>query len=149
MATILCIDDQTSCLEVERATLESKGFEVLTASDGPSGLALARQHAIDAVVLDFHLHGMNGNQVAEVLRKEHPTLPVIIWSGSPDAIPDSLKWFADVVLHKADGPLLLLSTVEKILTDAARNDLVRCAIPKAPILAIGGFEPIRLANRAL
>jgi len=34
MATILCIDDEPIVLEVQRALLESKGYNVLTASDG-------------------------------------------------------------------------------------------------------------------
>jgi len=144
MATILCIDDRSSCLETERTILESKSYRVLTAPDGPSGIALARKHAIEAVVLDFNLRGMSGNQVAQILRKEHPNLPVIIWSDSPDATPESLKWFADVLLHKGDGPIILLSALEKILTDTiARNRPTPCTKREAPIPAIGGFEPVR------
>jgi DNA-binding response OmpR family regulator len=148
MATILCVDDQSSCLEVEVAILESKSYVVLTATDGLSGIVMARKHAIDALILDFNLEGMNGNQVAEFLRREHPALPVIIWSSSPDATSESLKWFADVVLHKEDGPGILLSTVEGLLADNARNNPVGCTPREAPIPGIGGFAPIRLVNPA-
>jgi DNA-binding response OmpR family regulator len=149
MATILCIDDRLSCLETERAILEGKSHQVLTAQDGPTGIALARKHAIDAVVLDFNLRGMSGNRVAEVLRKEHPNLPVIIWSDSPDATPESLKWFADILLHKGDDPSILLSAIEKILTDATtRNKPDPCTNPETRIPAFGGFTPIRLVVRA-
>src|SRR5260370_40057831 len=112
MAPILCIDDEVSVLELERAVLASKGYEVLTASDGPTGIALARQHPMAAVLLDYNMPGMNGNQVAEVLMKERPRVPVLIWSGCPDQIPESLKWFADAVLYKGDGPVTLLSTLD-------------------------------------
>ncbi len=78
--------------------------------------ALTRTHSIDAVVLDFNMPGMNGAQVAEVLMKEQPTLPVVIWSGCADKIPESLKWFADALLHKGDGPDTLLSAVEKVVS---------------------------------
>src|SRR5947209_1180921 len=103
MATILCIDDEPSILEIQRALLESKGYKVLTAPDGATGIALARKHSIGAVLLDFSMPGMNGNQVAQVLMKEQPTLPVVVWSGCLDEVPESLWWFADAVLHKGDG----------------------------------------------
>jgi len=115
MATVLCIDDNRNILEINKALLESNGYKVLIAPDGPSGMALTRTHSIDAVVLDFNMPGMDGAQVAEVLMKEQPTLPVVIWSGCADEIPESLKWSADALLHKGDGPASLLSAVEKLV----------------------------------
>ena len=149
MVTILCIDDEPAILDLYGALLESKGYKVLTAPDGPTGIALTRKHAIDAVVLDFNMCGMDGNQVAQVLRTEQPTLPVVIRSGCPEAIPESLKWFADVLLHKGDGPLALLLAIEKILKDSAtRNKPPRRMSHKAPIPAIGRSEAVRVAGRA-
>jgi DNA-binding response OmpR family regulator len=116
MATILCIDDESKLLEIYRAVLEGNGYTVLTATNGVAGIALARKHSIDAVVLDFNMPGMDGNQIAHVLMEEHPTLPIVIWSGCPDEIPESLKWFADALLYKGDGPDTLLPELEKILT---------------------------------
>jgi len=136
MATILCIDDKPILLELYGALLASKGYKVLTASDGATGIALTRKHAIDAVVLDFNMPGMDGDQVAQALREEHPTLPVVIWSGSPQETLESLKWFADVLLDKGDGPLALLLALEKILKDSAhRNKPSRRMNRKAPIPA--------------
>jgi len=130
--TILCVDDEPNVLELYGTLLESKGYKVLTAPDGPTGIALARKHAVDAVVLDFNLPGMDGNQVAQVLRKEQPNLPVVIWTGCPDETPESLRWFADVLLHKGDGPLALLLAIEKILKDSGTRN-----------------KPSRLLQRAL
>ena len=133
MATILCIDDDPHVLEINRAILESNGYKVLTAQDGPTGIALTRQHSIDAVVLDFRMPVMDGIQVAEVLINDHPNLPVVICSGSPDEIPESLKWYADALLHKGDGPNSLLSAVEKIVR--AKN----LRKPPAGIMCRGGI----------
>jgi len=116
MATVLCIDDNRNILEMNKALLESIGYRVLIAPDGPTGIALTRKHSIDAVVLDFNMPGMDGAQVAEVLMKEQPTLPVVIWSGCGDEIPEALKWFADALLHKGDGPGTLLSAIEKVVS---------------------------------
>jgi CheY-like chemotaxis protein len=115
MATILCIDDNRNLLEIDQALLESKGYRVLIAADGPAGIALSRQQAIDVVVLDFNMPGMDGNQVAQVMRQEQPNVPVVIWSGYPHEIPEPLRWFAYAVLHKGDGLEGLLSVVENLV----------------------------------
>lgn len=54
MATVFCIDDDLLVLEIHQALLETKGYHVLTAPDGETGIALTRKHSIDAVVLDFN-----------------------------------------------------------------------------------------------
>ncbi len=116
MATILCIEDDASLLEVLKALFESKGFKVLIAPTGPAGIVFTRKQPIDAIVLDFKMPGRDGNQVAQVLMKEQPTIPVVIWSGCPDEVPESLKWFANALLHKGDGPDALLAVVEKLVS---------------------------------
>ncbi len=121
MATILCIDDNRNILEIHRALLESKGYRVVTAIDGPTGIALSHLQSIDVVVLDLNMPGMDGNRVAEVLMQEQPTLPVVIWSGYPDGISESLRWFAYAVLHKSDGLEGLLSVVESLVKAGTAN----------------------------
>ena len=138
MATILCVDDDPAILELHGTLLRSKGYEVFTAPDGLSGIAITRQRHIDVVVLDINMPGMDGVQVAEVLKTERPTLPVVMWSAGPEEIPESLKWFAAALLYKGDGPLPLLLAIEKILKDSRRrNNLAKRMINKAPIPTIG------------
>jgi DNA-binding response OmpR family regulator len=115
MATILCIDDNQNILELHKAILERNGYRVLVALDGSTGIALTRKESIDAVVLDFNMPGMDGNQVAEVIMKDHGTLPVVVCSGYPDDIPESLRWFADAILQKADGHDALLSAISRLI----------------------------------
>jgi len=122
VATILCIDDSRNILEIQQVLLESKGYRVLIAPDGPTGIALSREHSVDVVVLDFNMAGMDGNQVAQVMAQEQPTLPVVIWSGYPAGIPESLRWFAYAVLHKGDGPGVLLSVVESLVRAGGRRE---------------------------
>ena len=138
MATILCIDDDPALLELHGTLLRSKGYEVFTAPDGLSGIAITRQRQIDVVVLDINMPGMDGNQVAEVLKTEQPTLPVVIWSEGPEEVHESLKWFAAALLYKGDGPLPLLLAIEKILKECRRrNAPSERMIPKAPVRATG------------
>jgi DNA-binding NtrC family response regulator len=115
VATVLCIDDNHNILEIHRALLESKGYRVVTALDGPTGIVLSREQSIDVVVLDFNMPGMNGNEVAQVMMREQPTLPVVIWSGYPSAIPESLRRCAYAVLQKSDGIGVLLSVIGSLV----------------------------------
>jgi two-component system alkaline phosphatase synthesis response regulator PhoP len=133
MATILCIDDDPLILEILCALLTHRGSTVLTATDGVTGIALARQHNVDVVVLDFHMPGLDGNQVAQVLMRENPTLPVVVWSGAIDNIPECLKWFADAVLRKEDGTEALISTVEEIV--ASKEISRKAAVPRQRLSA--------------
>jgi CheY-like chemotaxis protein len=111
MATILCIDDDPRILQLHKAVLGTKGYTVLTAPDGVTGIAMTRTHAIDVVITDYQMPGINGSQVAHRLSKEKPKLPVVIYSGCVD-IPKRLKCF---VLSKAHGPERLLSMVEGLI----------------------------------
>jgi CheY-like chemotaxis protein len=113
MTTILCIDDDPKMLQAHEAILGTKGYTVLTALDGLAGIAVTRTYTIDIVVTDFHMPpGMDGIEVAELLLKEKPTLPVVIYSGCPDDIPKRLKCY---VLSKGDGPNNLLSIVGELV----------------------------------
>jgi DNA-binding response OmpR family regulator len=132
MATILCIDDDPRILELQNAVLSSSGYSVLTALDGFTGIALTRSNSIDAIVLDFTMPGMDGNTVAQVLMKEHPKLPVVVWSGCLNDIPESLKWYADALLEKTDGPEALISAIQKLLSASSPR--------KKPVARTFGIE---------
>ena len=115
MATVLYIDDDPRVLETRKALLEGKGYSVLIAPDGATGIAICRKHSVDAVVLDFSRTSVDGNEVAAVLTKEQPKLPVVISSGSPDDLPECLKWFADALVQKGDGSGALLAAIERVI----------------------------------
>jgi CheY-like chemotaxis protein len=103
--------------------LEIKGYTVLTAADGLAGIAIAREHPIDVVITDFHMSpGMDGSQVAQLLMVEKPMLPVVIYSGCPDEIPNRLKCF---VLCKGDGHDNLVSAIDELLA-------LNCTAKKQP-----------------
>jgi CheY-like chemotaxis protein len=73
---ILCIDDEDLGLEIRKMVLEREGFSVLTAKDGVTGLSLFdTEQQIDAVVVDYAMTGMDGGQVAAILRKLQANAP--------------------------------------------------------------------------
>ena len=117
MPTILCIDGDVSWLELQKSILETNEYTVLIAPDGPTGIALASKHPVDVVVLAIKMPGMAGGQVAEVLLKQHPDLPVVIYTGFFDAVPQWLRWFAAAYLQKQDDPNVLLSAIQELIAN--------------------------------
>lgn len=64
----LVVDDEPSLVRVVEGYLVQDGFEVRTAGDGETALALARESEPDLVVLDLGLPGMDGVEVCRELR---------------------------------------------------------------------------------
>ena len=100
---------------------------VITVPDGATGVAISRKRSVDLAVLDFNFNSMDGYKAAAILMKEQPTLPVVICSGSADDLPESLKWFADALVWKSDGPEAFLAAIEKAtgFKTAARRSSTR------------------------
>jgi len=66
----LVVDDEPNILDFIKLGLGYEGFEVKTARDGPSGLALAREFNPDVIVLDVMLPGMDGMEVCQRVRAQ-------------------------------------------------------------------------------
>src|SRR5437660_11690291 len=90
-ATILCIDDHRNGLIGRKMLLEENGYEVLEATGGDEGLKLFRSHAVDAVVLDYQMPGMNGDVVAVKMKRDKVHVPVMLVSAYGLLPQDKLK----------------------------------------------------------
>jgi len=78
MAKILVVDDEPSILKLVTAYLKPEGYEVFTASDGPSGLKAARAYKPDILVLDIMLPGMDGIELLSKLRRESDVYVIML-----------------------------------------------------------------------
>ncbi len=80
---ILVVDDELIVRQVAELSLESSGFEVVTAEDGRQAMEVFRQlgDEIAAVVLDMTMPHMNGEETFRELRRLRPDLRVILTSG--------------------------------------------------------------------
>ena len=67
---VLVVDDNQDAAHALRLLLESDGHQVLVASDGPGGLAMAREHRPDVVLLDIGLPKLNGYEIAKQIRAD-------------------------------------------------------------------------------
>ena len=78
MAKILVIDDEPSIVNLVGAYLKPEGYEVCTATDGPSGLKAARAYKPDLIVLDVMLPGMDGIELLSRLRRESDVYVILL-----------------------------------------------------------------------
>ncbi len=67
--TVLLIEDNEQNRYLATFLLERHGFTVVSADDGPQGIALAKTVAADLILLDIQLPGMDGYAVARTLRE--------------------------------------------------------------------------------
>ena len=84
-ATVLYIEDNVANLTLVRRTLARQpGIEVVSATDGGTGVELARRHEPDPILLDLHLPDLTGEQVLEELAKHERTsgVPVVVVSAA-------------------------------------------------------------------
>jgi len=110
--TILCVDDNSDELALRRALLETRGFRVLTATEGFAAIEIAMREPLALVVLDYRMDAMDGEAVAKVLRANQPGLPILVLSGYD--VPDRLLRVADVFVPKAESVDAFLAQVEKL-----------------------------------
>lgn len=84
---VLVVEDDPEVLEVTLERLRSLGYEVLTAPDGPSALAvLRRDPAVDILFSDVVMpRGINGVELARMALRLRPQLRILLASGYPRA----------------------------------------------------------------
>ena len=86
---ILVVEDDQPLVRILKKSIESNGHSVESALDGEAGLALARDGAFDAIVLDLQLPKLTGIDLCRTLRSEGNGTPILMLtarSGVPDRI---------------------------------------------------------------
>ena len=123
---ILLVDDEKIIRDSLYTLLESEGYEVLAASNGPDGLTIFRQAAppIELLVTDYNMPQMSGLELARECSRLRNNLSVLYVSGShPD---EELQ--ADLQTRKRGflakpfrGNELLCKARELLLADSTRH----------------------------
>ncbi|MCU1310591.1 MAG: response regulator receiver protein [Candidatus Angelobacter sp.] len=112
--TILCIDDFKPGLQTRKSFLEQFGFNVLTASSGAEGLQLLQAHHIDAIVLDYRMPEMDGEELANKVRQISKSLPLLLLSGFVREVPENLRKIVNAQLVKGDPPGMLIEALDNL-----------------------------------
>ncbi len=120
MTRIVLIDDHTLVRAGLRAVIEGvEGVQVVAeAGDALAGLALVREHRPDVLITDVTLKGMSGLELAEQVRRELPSVRVVMLSmfSSEEYVLRALRIGASAYLVKDAAPSEI-----RIALDAARR----------------------------
>ena len=114
MPTVLCIDDDPRTLAIREALFHGAGFQVFSVVKGCEGIGLANQQNFDAIVLDYAMPDMNGEEVARALKLAHPAVPIVLCSGEYN-IPESVFELVDAFVTKGDAPEFLIKTIQSVI----------------------------------
>jgi two-component system response regulator MprA len=88
--TILVVDDDPGIRQFLNTCLQSAGYEVLTAPDGPEAMHLLGRSSprIDLLVADLEMPGMTGSELAAASSRAAASPPVLLISGNSAAARD-------------------------------------------------------------
>ncbi len=89
-STILIVDDDLNVLEVLEARLQSAGFRIYKAENGPDAVRVIKDNNIDLMISDMKMPGMSGMEVLDKARSLQPGLPIIFLTAY-GTIPDAVK----------------------------------------------------------
>ena len=119
---ILVVDDDAKIVQLVRTYLEREGFEVTTASDGPTALAAFRYRRPRLVVLDLMLPEIDGLAITRIVRQESD-VPILMLSARGAAADRVLgiNGGADDYVAKPFSPAELVSRVKAILRRTERS----------------------------
>jgi two-component system response regulator VicR len=110
---VLVVDDEASIVNIISYNLKKEGYEVITASDGEQGYALAIAERPDLVLLDIMMPGMDGYEVCRKLR-ETSNVPIIMLTARADEVDKvlGLEMGADDYVTKPFGSRELMARVK-------------------------------------
>ncbi|MCV7414637.1 response regulator transcription factor [Mycolicibacterium litorale] len=86
---VLVVDDEPVLAELVSMALRYEGWDISTAGDGATAIALARESPPDVVVLDVMLPDMSGLDVLAKLREQIPGLPLLLLTAK-DSVEDRI-----------------------------------------------------------
>ena len=113
--TILVMDDDPEILRSICPLLESKGYRVVTATDGNTGLAAAEREAPDLVILDMMMPRMGGYPVLEHFRGKSDAPPIIMITANEGSRHKAYAEYLGVIdyIRKPFAMERLLESVER------------------------------------
>jgi CheY-like chemotaxis protein len=125
--TLLFVDDEPSILKLRRLVFEALGYSVFTAISGEEALETLERHHVDAVVLDYLMPGMDGEETARRIRKLRRDISIILSSGCL-SVPERVLEIVTAAVDKGASPEALIEILERHLhplIDSTPNGIVK------------------------
>ncbi len=112
---VLVVDDQGDFRQLMSFWLKSKGYSVITASDGKAAIQQVKENAPDILFLDLHMPVMDGIETLKKIREFNKELPVIVISAyvQDPGVKEVLSYGISGVFYKSknfEEALLLLES---------------------------------------
>lgn len=114
---ILWVDDEIDHLEPQMLHLSQRGFEVLPLRHPGEALDLLKQQHVDLLIVDEHMPGMEGIELARQVKRLHPHLPIIMVTKDEEERLMEAAVGVEIAdfLIKPVKPQQLLSTCKRLL----------------------------------
>ncbi|NNH60207.1 PleD family two-component system response regulator [Rhizobium laguerreae] len=139
-ARILVVDDIPANVKLLEARLLAEYFDVMTAADGYTALAICERNQVDLILLDIMMPGIDGFEVCERLKASQKTahIPVVMVTAldQPTDRVRGLKAGADDFLTKPVNDLQLISRVKSLLRLKTLSDELRIRAETAHTMGI-------------
>lgn len=117
MTTVLVVDDEPSLVTLLTYNLKKSGFDVVSATDGPSAITTLAEQPIDIMLLDVMLPGKSGVEVTRELRAEKNRIPIIMLTALDEEVDKilGLEIGADDYVTKPFSPREVIARVRAVL----------------------------------
>ena len=116
---ILVVDDEEDIIELVRFNLSREGFSVISAATGEKALEIVGKEVPDLIVLDLMLPGVDGLDVARILKGDNITknIPIVMLTakGEEADVVTGLELGADDYITKPFSPRVLVARVKAVL----------------------------------
>ena len=120
MNKILLVDDESSIRLVYKELLNEEGYDVLEAESGEEAFQILSREPVDLIILDVKLRFESGLNVLQRIRKEFPSIPVLLCSAYVCFQSDHTSWFAKNYIVKSSDSTEILQEVHKVLGERER-----------------------------
>ena len=129
--TVLVVDDEEAIAEAVRARLQSEGYRVLVAADGPRAIELHAEHHPDLVVLDLMLPGMDGLEVCQQIQRDGWTPVLMLTAKTEEA--DKVTGFAVGADDYLTKPFSLRELASRVRAILRRMERIRASRDDGPL----------------
>ena len=128
LGRVLVIDDEAEIRLAVKAVLKKEGYDVIEAEDGEKGVAKAKAGdnplMLNAIICDLQMPKMGGMDAIPSLRKQFPSCPVIVLSGTATVDKANILFKQGVieVLTKPIDNKALIVAVKKAVGQSGHKD---------------------------
>ena len=120
MPTILVVDDDEHQRLLYQEELELEGYDVVVAATGQEAVQLTGEQAVDCVVLDLAMPGMDGIETLAKILDIDRQLPVILHTAYSSYKDDFMTWAAEAYVIKSSDLTSLKEHIKQILRQSPR-----------------------------